>query len=90
MRGSSRAGYAARAAEAFHAAYARKHRWSEPGAAVEAVLARAGAVTGCAMAAGSLLSGGLVAWAPAGDTRSLLLPVLAGLFVSTLFAVLVL
>src|SRR5262249_41297810 len=30
-------GYAARAAEAFHAAYARKHRWSEPGAAVEAV-----------------------------------------------------
>jgi N-methylhydantoinase A len=31
------AGYAARAAEAFHAAYARKHRWSEPGAAVEAV-----------------------------------------------------
>jgi N-methylhydantoinase A len=31
------AGYAVRAAEAFHAAYARKHRWSEPGAAVEAV-----------------------------------------------------
>jgi N-methylhydantoinase A len=30
-------GYAARAAEAFHASYARKHRWSEPGAAVEAV-----------------------------------------------------
>jgi N-methylhydantoinase A len=30
-------GYAARATEAFHAAYARKHRWSEPGAAVEAV-----------------------------------------------------
>jgi N-methylhydantoinase A len=31
------AGYAERATAAFHAAYARKHRWSEPGAAVEAV-----------------------------------------------------
>jgi N-methylhydantoinase A len=31
------AGYVARATEAFHAGYARKHRWSEPGAAVEAV-----------------------------------------------------
>jgi N-methylhydantoinase A len=31
------AGYAGRATAAFHAAYARKHRWSEPGAAVEAV-----------------------------------------------------
>jgi N-methylhydantoinase A len=31
------AGYADRATEAFHAAYARKNRWSEPGAAVEAV-----------------------------------------------------
>ena len=30
-------GYAARAADAFHASYSRKHRWSQPGAAVEAV-----------------------------------------------------
>jgi N-methylhydantoinase A len=30
-------GYVARATEAFHASYARKHHWSEPGAAVEAV-----------------------------------------------------
>jgi N-methylhydantoinase A len=30
-------GYAARATAAFHAAYARKHRWSEPEAVVEAV-----------------------------------------------------
>ncbi|MFO1162209.1 MAG: hydantoinase/oxoprolinase family protein [Reyranellaceae bacterium] len=31
------AGYAGRAADAFHAAYARKHRWSETTAAVEGV-----------------------------------------------------
>ncbi len=30
-------GYVGRAIEAFHASYARKHRWSEPGAAVEGV-----------------------------------------------------
>jgi N-methylhydantoinase A len=31
------AGYAEQAIAAFHASYARKHRWSEPGAAVEGV-----------------------------------------------------
>ncbi len=35
--GDIAAGYVARATEAFHASYARKHRWSEPGAAVEGV-----------------------------------------------------
>jgi N-methylhydantoinase A len=30
-------GYVGRVVEAFHAGYARKHRWSEPGAAVEGV-----------------------------------------------------
>jgi N-methylhydantoinase A len=35
--GKISAGYIARAVEAFHASYARKHRWSETGAAVEGV-----------------------------------------------------
>ena len=46
----------------------------DPTMPVERALARAGTVLGLAIAVGALVSGGLVAWAPAGGTSPLLLP----------------
>ncbi|HEY6743064.1 MAG TPA: MFS transporter [Lapillicoccus sp.] len=65
---------------------------SEPGADVDRALARQGVVLGSAMAAGALLSGGLVWWHPITSQSALLLPGLLylGMGVVHLGAVLIL
>jgi len=65
---------------------------SDPGADVDRALARQGVVLGTAMAAGALLSGGLVWWHPIASQSALLLPGLLylGMGVVHLGAVLIL
>jgi len=65
---------------------------SEPGADVDRTLSAQGAALGGSMAAGAVVSGGLVAWAPLPGHSALLLPMLAwaALNVVHLVAVLVL
>lgn len=52
---------------------------SEPGADVDQSLAAQGTIVGVAIAAGSLISGGLIAWHPVADMSALALPIVVSI-----------